>query len=516
MKKIAIYTRKSRMTDTGDSIGTQIKLVKDYFRNQECEFEIFEDEGFSGGNTNRPAFQLMIEKVKSKKFDIVAVYKIDRIARNIIDFFKIFDTFEKENVSLVSISEGFDPNTPGGRVTMTMIAGMAEMERMNIKQRVKDNMIELAKKGKWTGGTLPLGYNSIRVFEAGKECSYLTINENEVTIVKDIFNWFIEGYSTRKISKMVNDKYSIYTSPTRISNVLYSPIYVKSCDIINKYLELNNYLVCGSINGKGYLTYQRTTTKTGTKRIDRDNKTIVAPSKHEAIIDEKTWIKVQERLKQIAVDPKPRISQYTFLAQMVKCGYCGSPMNVYRENRKNGSYVRFFKKTCKCNHTGKIRNGSRLTIEKAENYTLELLKTVQISGIESLIEKTSKNEYVNDRVNIKKIEREIKKLDELINGLTDKLAIAPINLIETLMNRIDMLINNKKNLQEQILILEQRNNFNITKKENINLLNNNIHHFLLNFDNLTNEQRQIEIKKIFEYVTWKGIEREFNVKIIEV
>ncbi|NFS11757.1 recombinase family protein [Clostridium botulinum] len=514
MKKIAIYTRKSRLTDTGDSIGTQIKLVKGYFKNENCEFEIFQDEGFTGGNTRRPAFQLMMEKVKTKKFDTIAIYKIDRIARNIVDFFNIFNKLKTYNVKLVSISEGFDPSTPGGMMMMTMLAGIAEMERMNIKQRVKDNMIELAKKGKWTGGTLPLGYSSVRVIENDKECSYLTLNENEVSIVKDIFTWFIDGYSTRKISFLVKEKYQLYTSPTRISNVLNSPTYVNSCELVNKYLKLNNYEIYGSINGNGYLTYQRTTSQSGSKRLDKANKTIVVPSKHAGIIKSDIWIKAQERLREISIDPKPRISQFTFLAQMVKCGYCGAPMNVWRENRKNNTYIRFFKKTCKCDHCGSARIGSRLTIEKAEKYVLEILKTSQLNGIDNLLNKN----YVkinNNNNKLKKIEKDVNNIDKMLIGLTDKFALASTTLAKTLIKRMEELTEEKQILQEKLFTLEQKNNYNSNFKDNVKTLNKAIDYFLDNFNKLTIEEKQIEIKKIFEYVTWKGVEREFNLKIVE-
>ena len=110
MKRIAIYTRKSKNTLQGDSIGTQINLVKDYFRNIECKFEIFQDEGFSGGNTNRPAFKIMMNRIT--EFDIVAVYKMDRISRKITDFFDIFNQLEKKGVSLVSVTENFNISTP--------------------------------------------------------------------------------------------------------------------------------------------------------------------------------------------------------------------------------------------------------------------------------------------------------------------------------------------------------------------------------------------------------------------
>src|SRR3712207_2417062 len=103
MNRIAIYSRKSKETDTGESIKNQIDMCKAYFNrgNVECTFEIFQDEGFSGGNINRPSFQRMIELAKHKQFDIVAVYKVDRIARNIVDFVNIYDELERHDVKLV-------------------------------------------------------------------------------------------------------------------------------------------------------------------------------------------------------------------------------------------------------------------------------------------------------------------------------------------------------------------------------------------------------------------------------
>ena len=86
MKKIAIYSRKSKETDTGESIKNQINICKEYFLRQydQCTFEIFEDEGFSGGNTNRPAFKRMMQLAEHKQFDIIAAYKIDRIIASFI------------------------------------------------------------------------------------------------------------------------------------------------------------------------------------------------------------------------------------------------------------------------------------------------------------------------------------------------------------------------------------------------------------------------------------------------
>lgn len=510
MKRIAIYTRKSRITDAGDSIGTQIKLVKDYFRNQDCEFEVFEDEGFSGGNTNRPAFQLMIEKIKRKEFDSVAVYKIDRIARNIIDFFKIFDLLEKENVSLISITEGFDPNTPGGRITMTLIAGIAEMERMNIKQRVTDNMIELAKRGNWTGGNVPLGYEAVRTIENGKECSYLKINEDEKEIVQDMYNLFVEGYSIRKIASIVAEKYNILNNANRVSYILYSPIYVSSCNVVNKFLELKGYDIFGDINGKGYLTYQKRVYKNG-ENISKNN-VIVAISKHDAIISPGVWIKAQEKLKEVTNEPSPRISQYSFLAKMIKCGYCETTM-IVSSSKSGGKGIRYFRKKCSCDHGNK--KGSRLHVEKAELMVLESLKYIQAKGIKDYL-KEFENKDITPKDDSSKVKKEISKIDTMVNNLTNKLALVNESVADVLISKIDELIKNKKSLQEEMLIFEQRKNLERSKESNIEILESNISNFINNFDKMDIEKKQIEIKKIFKGFTWFGKEEKLKVELLKI
>ena len=115
--EIAIYSRKSKFTGKGESIGNQIELCKEYVRGvygaaylERCE--VFEDEGFSGGNLQRPAFQEMMRQVRKKRYQAIVVYRLDRISRNISDFTGLIDELTKLGVSFVSIREQFDTSTP--------------------------------------------------------------------------------------------------------------------------------------------------------------------------------------------------------------------------------------------------------------------------------------------------------------------------------------------------------------------------------------------------------------------
>lgn len=153
--RIALYSRKSKYTDKGDSVGNQIELIKEYIKKnypkEEYETEIvtYEDEGFSGGNIDRPQFQKFLAEEEKEPYDILICYRLDRISRNIANFSNLMEELTKKNTSFISIKEQFDTSTPMGRAMMFIASVFAQLEREVIAERIRDNMIELAKTGRW-------------------------------------------------------------------------------------------------------------------------------------------------------------------------------------------------------------------------------------------------------------------------------------------------------------------------------------------------------------------------------
>ena len=116
---IAIYSRKSKFTGKGESIGNQVELCKEYIRVHYGDAAVdkvivFEDEGFSGGNLNRPAFKKMIDAAKKRKFSAIIVYRLDRISSNVSDFSGLIEELARLDIAFVSIKEQFDTSTPMG------------------------------------------------------------------------------------------------------------------------------------------------------------------------------------------------------------------------------------------------------------------------------------------------------------------------------------------------------------------------------------------------------------------
>ncbi|WP_051115658.1 recombinase family protein [Clostridium pasteurianum] len=254
--RVAIYSRKSVETDKGDSIKNQIKMCKEYFnlRNDKVSFEVFEDEGFTGANINRPSFKLMMKQLND--FDVVAVYRIDRISRNVLDFLNTFEEFKKYNVKFISITENFDTESPMGKMMLLMLSGFAQMERENIAQRVKDNMRELAKSGKWTGGTIPFGYITQRVEENNKKATYLKLDESRLQLIKEIFGKYIESESMRNVQKWLYFN-GIKWSLSTIKNILTSPVYAKVNKNVVEYLKNFGDVFGTCDNIHGILSYNR-------------------------------------------------------------------------------------------------------------------------------------------------------------------------------------------------------------------------------------------------------------------
>ena len=169
---IAIYARQSKFSESGESIENQVKLCKEYANKLGyTNINIYKDEGFSGGNINRPEFKQLLEDAKNKEFNCLICYKLDRISRNISDFSKLIDNLNNLNISFISIKEQFDTSTPMGRAMMFISSVFAQLERETIAERIKDNMYELARNGYWLGGNAPLGFKSCKILNTDNNSS---------------------------------------------------------------------------------------------------------------------------------------------------------------------------------------------------------------------------------------------------------------------------------------------------------------------------------------------------------
>jgi site-specific DNA recombinase len=187
----AIYTRVS--TDQGleqdfNSLDAQYDASQAYIRSQaHAGWTLlrakYEDGGFSGGNTDRPALQRLLDDVRAGKVDVIVVYKVDRLTRSLADFAKLVELFDQHDVSFVSVTQQFNTTTSMGRLTLNVLLSFAQFEREVTSERIRDKIAASKRKGLWVGGMAPLGYDT--------KDRKISINEAEANRVQTIFRSYL-------------------------------------------------------------------------------------------------------------------------------------------------------------------------------------------------------------------------------------------------------------------------------------------------------------------------------------
>jgi site-specific DNA recombinase len=202
--RCAVYCRKSSEEGLGlsfNSLDAQRQACISYIQSQCHEGwaavdDRYDDGGYSGGTLERPALQRLIGDIEAGRIDAVICYRIDRLSRSLADFTKLVDVFENNKTPLVSITENFNTGTSIGRLNLHMILSFAQYERELAGERNRDKFLQSRKRGLWMGGHAPLGYD-VRDRK-------LVINETEATLVRHIFERFLQGGSATTLVQELN------------------------------------------------------------------------------------------------------------------------------------------------------------------------------------------------------------------------------------------------------------------------------------------------------------------------
>lgn len=486
-KRFAVYSRKSRFTGKGESIENQIELCRRYIylnypNASEKNIFIYEDEGFSGGNTDRPQFKKMMYDASEKKFNVLICYRLDRISRNIGDFAKLIDRLGELGISFESIKEKFDTDSSLGRAMMYIASVFSQLERETIAERIRDNMHELAKTGRWLGGNTPTGYRSVQVQTItvdGKKRSscMLKIEESEMTAVKKIFEKFLESESltaveTYMIQNHIKTRKGKDFSRFSIKGILRNPVYMIADSDAWEYLSVLGaeiFAEKSDFDGNcGVMAYNKTLQKKGKTNKIRDIKEwIITAGRHKGVVSGKEWKQVQECLERNSVKAyrKPK-NNTALLSGLLYCGDCGHYMrpkiynSFYKDGEKKFSYLCEMKEKSRrsecsvSNPAGNeldaevIKEISKLEEDKKElYYILNKAKKTFSDGRGSNTEIEELNEGLN--VNNRKIASLVENLTELEKTVADKYIIKKIEELhkenELLKKRLYELIKTSEN-----------------------------------------------------------------------
>ena len=226
-KKVALYVRVSTNYQIDkDSLPMQkqdlIAYAKLMFGID--DYVIFEDAGYSGKNTDRPEFQHMMKRIRAGEFTHLLCWKIDRISRNLLDFASMYQELKDLGVTFISKNEQFDTSTAMGEAMLKIILVFAELERNMTSERVTATMISRAQNGLWNGGRVPYGY------DYDKDSRTFSINEEEASIVRKMFDLYSEHPSIVMVSRTLNDDGYVSRagndwSPVSVFTILTNPFY---------------------------------------------------------------------------------------------------------------------------------------------------------------------------------------------------------------------------------------------------------------------------------------------------
>ena len=204
--RCAIYTRKSvteGLKQEFNTLDAQREAAEAFIASQRHEGwvalpERYDDGGFTGGNTDRPALQALMADVEAGLVDCIVVYKVDRLSRSLLDFARIMGTLEKHNCSFVSVTQQFNTSHSMGRLTLNILLSFAQFEREIIAERTRDKIHSARRKGKWTGGPPILGY------DVAPNGGRLLVNPEEAAQVRTIFEHYVESQSLSATLRWAN------------------------------------------------------------------------------------------------------------------------------------------------------------------------------------------------------------------------------------------------------------------------------------------------------------------------
>ncbi|MBR6630854.1 MAG: recombinase family protein, partial [Alistipes sp.] len=501
-KRCYIYTRVStRIQVDGYSLDAQYASCKRYADAYDLQIvRHFSDEGKSGKNiAGRPKFTEMLDSIAKKKDDVdfVIVFKLSRFARNAADSISSVQLLQDYGVNLICVEDGIDTSKDAGKLLLSVLSAVYELERENIRVQTMAGREQKAKEGKWNGGFAPYGYKLVD--------GYLYIQEenDEAEVIREIFNKY--AYTTwggEKIATYLNDNYK--KIPRKNDKLEYF-----TSDFVIERLDNPVYV--------GNIAYGRRRTEKveGTRnefKVKKQEEFPVYTGVHKAIVSEDLWNIVREKRSTTAkVNLKTHSLEHEhILSGIIKCPICGKGMyaNVNRKkNKKTGEYYKdHFYYYCK---SKKSTNGV------ACPYNKQWHQGVVNGAVEEVIHKMAYDDLfaeaikqqINLQVDTSELDKELADLEKRLRRLIvakDRVGFQIDGLdiddpqyerrYYDLQARLDNLYGDIDTTEEEIHTVKNR----IKNLEESKITTDNIYSFLLNFDSLYGLLTDLEKKQFMK------------------
>lgn len=457
--RVALYPRVSgHEQEDNYSIPEQIDRMRKYCEARDWTvYKIYTDSGFSGSNMDRPGLQSMIRDAKAGKFEMVLVYKLDRLSRSQKDtLYLIEDVFEKHNVGFSSMTENFDTSSPHGKFIIGILSVFSQLEREKIRERTMMGKKARAEEGKWGGGSKePTGYD----YTSGE----LVINEYEAMQIREAADLFLKDTPIRTIANMFNEKGYRHKcgdglwDAKSIKRILVNPLYIGMMKHKDKYFQ-------------------------GTHTPIFDQET------HDALVK-----KMDERKDKYGTQYKPHVS---LLGGLLFCKQCGARYARQVANSGTSQYYCCYSRMKKVPKMIKDPNCQNKNYKMLDLDYVVIEAITQLSIDPNYINQVREEKPKNDAVEKRKIiEKEIDSIGSQISNLMDLYAVGnmPLDLIN---KKVSALNETRTSLEKELdsLVVFETANDEMTNEQIQELAD------LINNKDLTLNDRRAIVQSLIQYI----------------
>lgn len=427
----AIYARQSIEKKDSISIESQIEMCQ---RMADPDAVVYQDSGYSGKNTQRPAFSRLMDDIRAGKIKRVFCYRLDRISRSVYDFSLLWNTFDANDVEFVSVTESFDTNTPMGRAMVIIIMAFAQLERETIVSRYTMNRYARSNSGVWAGGKAPFGFCIQKAMLNGKNQSVLQPVPEKLEIVSWMFSEYAAGTcSLHSLAKSLNQRgiapegRTDHWNAVGVRRILRNPVYVcadvdiysfyySDTTIINDVHEFDGTHAC-------YLTVKGGKSSDGVRTLSL--------AYHAGVIPSATFITVQKALAGNQQIKNGVRSQFTWLSGLLKCASCGGRINTFQNKGK--TYLQCY------NRFHSVGSCSAVIHGNASVYEAYVAEAIQ-QRVQNLLNSKPEpaDEAVNSQVNALKIR--LLEVEQQTSNLIEAIKIggpSTIRAIESELKKLD-------------------------------------------------------------------------------
>ncbi|MHB1681636.1 MAG: recombinase family protein [Bacilli bacterium] len=304
--RVVLYTRVSteEQVKEGFSLAAQLDRLRSFCDSQGWDIvDFYTDEGVSAKNTERPQLKRLLRDCTRQKFDIVVVYRLDRLTRSVMNLYELLQIFDTHKIGFKSATEVFDTTNAMGRLFITIVAALAQWERENLGERIRMGFDQKKREGKWHSTNAPFGYRRVG--------DQLVVVEEEAEVIRELFDRYIAGYGVHRLLTWLRANTDLLWTNSRTYYALNNPIYA-------------GFLVIGDRNAEhAYET------------VDATN---VTP-----IITRDTWAQARAIARtRSGLPPRSGTGQYA-LVGVLKCGLCGGAVVGYTTRKPTGYHYYGYK-----------------------------------------------------------------------------------------------------------------------------------------------------------------------------